>query len=154
MCLSKEVNGDELALLPSRPDGAWCLLAQRWADRSNLRWVSPSSLKGGVWSAFHLRVTTLRCPWRNTDASDDNCEISVQKIQLHTSLKCACFWRHNEGTEEHTGEGAGVKPDLLWQPFPSRKGWCWHPMLMLVSELWCSCLLCDIWRAALLTKAK
>lgn len=111
---TKEANDDEVgALLVPRPDRVRCLLAQRCADRSNLRSILRSSPEGEALIDFpsqshHMRVS-LKI-YRN--ASDDNCETSVKKtIQLHIrNLKCAWFGRQDKATKEHTSEGTGVKP--------------------------------------------
>lgn len=111
---TKEANDNEAgALLVPRPDRARCFLAQRRADRSNLRSILPSSPEGEALIDFPSRSHHMRVSlkiYRN--ASDDNCETPVEKtIQLPIrNPKCAWFGRHDKATKEHTSEGTGVKP--------------------------------------------
>lgn len=112
-----EANDDKPgALLVPRLEGAWCLLAGRWADSSNPRPALPSGPEGGAGICFpsrnhHIRVSLkaycmhpmttviLQCEEKST--------ASPKKSEEHLVLETG--WGQ--------GEGAGVKPGLAGMVF-------------------------------------
>ena len=114
MCALKEANEEAGPLLISRSDRTLCWLAQRHADRWNLRSVLFSSPKGGVLACFssqshHITVSLKKDTMRLMRTRKLQCQ--KQKIWFHIRTpKCAWFWRHTENMQERTGEGAGIKP--------------------------------------------